>query len=90
MREVRFTVDLSASISPDEGTLIPEGFYSNYIEQVQKDMNSSYRHALKLCVAVILQKSEEIFHLGILPVTAQFNWADRCIGSLYIVLECLA
>lgn len=50
MREVRFTEDLRASISPDEGTLFPKGFYSNYIEQANKNTIALYRHALKMCV----------------------------------------
>lgn len=52
MREVRFTEDLRASISSDEGTLIPEGFYSNYIEQTNKNIISPYRpyNALRLCL----------------------------------------
>jgi len=49
MREVRCTQDLRDSISPNEETLIPEGFYSNYIEQANKNIISPYRHALN-CV----------------------------------------
>lgn len=42
--------DLRASISPDEWTLIPEGVYSYYTEQANKNIISWYGHALKQCV----------------------------------------
>lgn len=41
--------DVRASVSPDEGTLIPEGFYSNYSKQSNKNIISPYRCALKVC-----------------------------------------
>lgn len=50
MKEVRFTEDLRASVSPYERTLVPKGLYSSYIEQASKNIVTLYRNALKLCV----------------------------------------
>lgn len=49
MRKVKFIEGVTVSVSPDEGTLIPEGFYSNYSELPNKNIISSYRYALKVC-----------------------------------------
>lgn len=39
---------------------------------------------------MILKKSEQIFHLGVLRVRAQFSWLERCVGPVCITLDYLA